>query len=358
MLMAPNITHLISVKLDSMNYLLWKAQLIPVLISYDLLSYVDGSIPSPPQSIFDSTGRLVVNPSYVAWVRSNQSLRSWINTTLTKDSFQDVHDLSTSHEVWVVLEQQFEEQFVAKVLILDLQIQTLKKGTNSMENYLRTLKQIANSLAAIGSPISSQDLMLYGLSGLPSEYELFVIAITAQNGLKSFADLRNKLLQQEHRIHNSIQLSHDSTTTFVTVSNTKFRGRGRGHGGRGLGCGGRGSHGGYGYAQYHRAMTLTKLSESPWYSDSGATAHMTPNSVSPQSMLTSTTFLFTCLERDLPTSFSSQSIPGSSSCLPLHSMTPLTSSTHVVSSSLLDSTSSPINSSSVSRSFLEVSTSL
>ncbi|KAL3506935.1 hypothetical protein ACH5RR_032317, partial [Cinchona calisaya] len=165
-----------------------------VLISYDLLSYVDGSIPSPPQSIFDSTGRLVVNPSYVAW--------------------------------------QFVEQSVANVLILNLQIQTLKKGTNSMENYLRTLKQIVNSLAAIGSPISSQDLMLYGLSGLPLEYELFVIAITAHNGLKSFADLRNKLLQQEHRIHSTIQLSHDSTTAFVTVSNTKFRGKGRGHGGR------------------------------------------------------------------------------------------------------------------------------
>ena len=39
---TPNITPLISIKLDGTNYLQWVSQFLPILRSYDLLSIVDG----------------------------------------------------------------------------------------------------------------------------------------------------------------------------------------------------------------------------------------------------------------------------------------------------------------------------
>lgn len=46
-----NITQLIGLKLDDTNFLIWKNQMEPMLISTDLFGYVDGSITSPPEFI-------------------------------------------------------------------------------------------------------------------------------------------------------------------------------------------------------------------------------------------------------------------------------------------------------------------
>ncbi|KAK2979067.1 hypothetical protein RJ640_026017 [Escallonia rubra] len=43
-----------------------------------------------------------------------------------------------------------------------------------MATYLRTLKSLADSLAAINSPVSHKDLVIYAFVGLPSEYESFI----------------------------------------------------------------------------------------------------------------------------------------------------------------------------------------
>ncbi|KAK2979066.1 hypothetical protein RJ640_026016 [Escallonia rubra] len=124
MLLAPNITHLVFLKLDATNYILWKSQFIPVLISHDLLGYIDGTFPCPPQYISDSNGQVVVNLAYTAWVCTDQSLLSWINATLTKDILQEVHELTSSRDVWLTLECRFLDQSVAKELQLKLQLQS------------------------------------------------------------------------------------------------------------------------------------------------------------------------------------------------------------------------------------------
>jgi hypothetical protein len=40
-----NISHLVSIKLDHLNYLLWHSQLLPILRGQDLLKYVNGECP-------------------------------------------------------------------------------------------------------------------------------------------------------------------------------------------------------------------------------------------------------------------------------------------------------------------------
>ena len=40
--------HMVTIKLSSSNYLLWKSQLLLLLESQELLSHVDGTIAPPP----------------------------------------------------------------------------------------------------------------------------------------------------------------------------------------------------------------------------------------------------------------------------------------------------------------------
>ncbi|KAL3502877.1 hypothetical protein ACH5RR_037326 [Cinchona calisaya] len=230
MLTAPNITHLVPSKLDSTNYLLWKSQFVSVLIRHDLLGYVDGSLPCPPKFLLNNLGNPLSNPQFVAWIRTDQCLHSWITATLTKDISQEIHDLPSSHDVWVSLERRFIDQSVAHKLQLNQQLQTLKKGIQSMKIFRRKLNELADSLATIGSSASSKDLIIYALPALPSEYESFVTTITHANTIKSFEDLKSKLLHQEQRILLLHQHDPKPSTTLVAATNTGF-------GQRGLGCG-------------------------------------------------------------------------------------------------------------------------
>lgn len=59
----PNVSHLVSIKLDRYNYLLWKSQFLPILRSNDLIGFVDGTKSCPPKLVVaddkDSTKEVV-----------------------------------------------------------------------------------------------------------------------------------------------------------------------------------------------------------------------------------------------------------------------------------------------------------
>jgi hypothetical protein len=67
--------HTMTIYLTKVNYLLWRAQLLPYLWSTDLMGYLDGTIPAPEQKILASTAtgaEIVVNPTYTTWYNKDQ----------------------------------------------------------------------------------------------------------------------------------------------------------------------------------------------------------------------------------------------------------------------------------------------
>jgi hypothetical protein len=70
--LPPTVHHSISYKLTSSNFVLWKAQFIPVLHAYNPMGLVDGAIKPPSQFITDSDGAEVLNDDFVSWRRKDQ----------------------------------------------------------------------------------------------------------------------------------------------------------------------------------------------------------------------------------------------------------------------------------------------
>jgi hypothetical protein len=96
----PNITHLLLVKLDGNNYLMWLSQFLPVLRRNKLLGIVDGSLWCPPKfpldfQVMDSS---TINLEYVLWIKKDQYLLSWINATLIEKVLATVYGLNTSKQ--------------------------------------------------------------------------------------------------------------------------------------------------------------------------------------------------------------------------------------------------------------------
>ncbi|KAA8524495.1 hypothetical protein F0562_010918 [Nyssa sinensis] len=103
-----NLNSIVTIKLDSTNYLTWKAQISAALDVYDLLGYVDGSIPMPSEHIevtVSDVAKRVANPRFTEWRRADRHLRSAINATIHPSLLPHVVNLKHAFEVWNVLEK-------------------------------------------------------------------------------------------------------------------------------------------------------------------------------------------------------------------------------------------------------------
>lgn len=81
---SPTKTHLpgISIKLASNSYLLWKAQVIPILRGHGFLGYVTNDISYSNSTITGADGTLQPNPTKATWLRTDQLILRWINSSL------------------------------------------------------------------------------------------------------------------------------------------------------------------------------------------------------------------------------------------------------------------------------------
>jgi hypothetical protein len=89
----------------------------------------------------------------------------------------------------------------------------ITRGTQSISEYLQTIKSAADELALAGVPQSNDDLLLYSLRGLGSEYKEIVAAIRARDSPISFEELHDKLLKQEVYLKREASQSEPSHIT-------------------------------------------------------------------------------------------------------------------------------------------------
>ncbi|RVW42872.1 hypothetical protein CK203_083049 [Vitis vinifera] len=130
--------HMVTIKLSSSNYLLWKSQLLPLLESQELIDYVDETIEIP--SHFTIENSQTPNIKHVAWKHTDQCLLSLLLSSLTEEAMAEVVGLSTSCEVWVALENTFNHHSKAREIYLNDDLQLMKRGTRSISEYARTLE--------------------------------------------------------------------------------------------------------------------------------------------------------------------------------------------------------------------------
>ncbi|KAF9663835.1 hypothetical protein SADUNF_Sadunf17G0093300 [Salix dunnii] len=324
----------ISIKLASNNYLLWKAQVTPILRGHGLLGYVTNEITCPDASVADANGILQPNPAAATWLRTDQLILGWINSSLSDGPLSQVINSESCHDAWMVLETLYGSHTRDRIQHMKGELQTLCKGSCSLEDYLHKAKSLALSLRGAGKPMDEDDLIVCILRGLGSEFDPIVAALNARDMFPSLESVISKLRDFELRIQNTKTTS--SNVAFYSNRNRsqqkpqgytirerersggyfkgKFQGRGREayntrlgenysrsklppptrttrNYGRGRGgitcfrCGGP-NHKADGCfaseddaAQYKAfaAIQITENADDSWYPDTGANQHMTSN---------------------------------------------------------------------------------
>ncbi|OVA05243.1 hypothetical protein BVC80_3011g1 [Macleaya cordata] len=201
-----NVSSLLSNKLTSTNYLFLRSQFIPLLRSYELLGFVDGSNLCPPKFIKDSTtDALILNPEFIRWQKQDQLLLSWLLSSLTEETHSQVLDPQTSYEVWQELARSYASQSRARISNLRNELQNLRKGSDSIQQYFNRAKRIAHQLAQASKPLDDDDLALNILAGLPLDYSPFKASMSSRMEPLSSSDLLGSLLTEEMRLHQESQ---------------------------------------------------------------------------------------------------------------------------------------------------------
>jgi hypothetical protein len=143
-----HLTNMITACLSPDNYLLWHAQICPLLHNRHLDGYIDGTLPCPPKlvSAVTAVGARVSmpNPAYRAWVTQDQAILSALQSSLTEGVAGLVPFALTSQEVWATLETSFASQSNAQSMAIHRQLGDMKKRDHTASVYFNKIKALAS----------------------------------------------------------------------------------------------------------------------------------------------------------------------------------------------------------------------
>lgn len=199
------------VKLDQNNFILWRTQILTSIKGNDLEGFINGDKKCLEQFLpFENnnraktstgTGSRSINPEFVAWMKIDQLLLSWMMSSIQQNLLSTVIDSTTSKQLWESLASMFISQSQARIQTLRMQIQTIKKGSMHMVDYFVEIKCIADILALVGKHVELSDLVMHVLTGLDSsDYESLVIVVLPRGEKITLDELYFLLLSHENRI--------------------------------------------------------------------------------------------------------------------------------------------------------------
>uniref|UniRef100_A0A2N9IMI3 Uncharacterized protein n=1 Tax=Fagus sylvatica TaxID=28930 RepID=A0A2N9IMI3_FAGSY len=212
------------------------------------------------------------NPDFYIWHTQDQMILSALISSLSETVLAHVVKCNTSRDVWLCLERMFTSQSRARSMQLHHQISTLKKGDSSMADFYQKFTSVADTLAAIDQPLKDFDqrrgeVTLDELYGDFLSHELRLAQNQPSVDLSlATANFANRSSSNRGGRGGKPPASSNSGRSFPSNQHRQYRGRGRGRGN---------------YNNNSRPVcqallaTPTHTPDPNWYSDTGATHHLT-----------------------------------------------------------------------------------
>ncbi|GKV31443.1 hypothetical protein SLEP1_g40129 [Rubroshorea leprosula] len=178
------------VKLTPTNYMSWRAQFTCLLAGYELDGYLDGRNPCP----------VATAPEYSLWARQDQLLRHALITSVSENITPYIAAAATAQQAWETLARLYANRSRSRVITLKERLQNMRRDGRSVADYLRDLKTVADELGTIDRPLNDDDLTVYILNGLGSEFREIAASLRARDSSLSFDDLHDRLVAHEESL--------------------------------------------------------------------------------------------------------------------------------------------------------------
>jgi hypothetical protein len=304
----------VTIRLNKGNYLLWRAQLLPFLRSTKLLGHLDGTTPAPLMFVAASTATgagQISNPEYERWYNTDQQLLSGLLSSMPEEVLRDVIDAASAKDAWDSVQKRFASSTRARTVQIRVELATCKKRDMTAADFFHKVRGLATELAAANAALRDDEILAYLFAGLPAEYDPFVTTMTTLPAAPTLDDVFAHLVAFEARQlrhHADLQLNLGASANYACRRGShRDRGRsGRGCGAPPRGRGGPPRAGGRGsisrptcqicekeghtalrcwyrmddsYQEANPSAALASTSsykvDANWYTDTGATDHIT-----------------------------------------------------------------------------------
>ncbi|KAL4584623.1 hypothetical protein LXL04_009228 [Taraxacum kok-saghyz] len=215
--------------------------------AYNVKDHIDDKIPHP------------TDINQATWDRLDALVKSWIYSTITPDLAHSIMKPgATAMDLWKRLQQIFQDNKITRA------IQQHLSAFSNITDYCARLKNLADQLENVGSPVTETKMVLQLISGLTKgDYDTVATIIQQTNPLPSFNSAQSSLLLEEARrnkpdptvpqalvTQRANSNSSDNQNSSPNNQNFGYNGRGQyrgnqrgGRGGRGNQRGGRGGRG-------------------------------------------------------------------------------------------------------------------
>ncbi|KAM2195522.1 hypothetical protein ACFX1R_029514 [Malus domestica] len=163
-----------------------------LLDSNGIMGYVDGSITCPSQYALTSgeSGISSSSPTdeYIVWKMHDRAIMQLIIATLSPIAMSCAIGSTSSKDLWIRLKEQFSTVSRTSIFQMKSNLQTIKKGSDSISQYLYRIKEARDYLSAAGVYFADEDIVILALNGLPAEYNTFRYVIRGRESVISLKD--------------------------------------------------------------------------------------------------------------------------------------------------------------------------
>jgi gag-polypeptide of LTR copia-type len=167
-------------KLSTDNYLAWRAQVLPLVRGHNLLGHLDGTTPCSALTSLSSDGKTSLDHTdqHNRWICQDQLLLGWLLNSMIEALIPQFISYTISFDLWQDLAHRFSSKTIAKSMELRSQLHNLQKGHLTIQAYFDKITSIIDSLSAIGTVLSTEDIFMHILHGLGPEYDPLVVPVT------------------------------------------------------------------------------------------------------------------------------------------------------------------------------------
>ena len=172
-------SSLVSIKLNMSNLLLWYSQVLPLVRSLGLVHHLSENRHASEETMGTETKK-THDQSIETWSHNDGLLTSWILGLMTEEVMLLLDGTETTFDVWNSLEEKLLPMTKEKDVKLTNRIRGPKKGTRSLNEYIREFKGICDALAVVRKPVSDLNKVFQLAQGLRTKYMDFWVAMLSK----------------------------------------------------------------------------------------------------------------------------------------------------------------------------------
>uniref|UniRef100_A0A2N9I9W7 Integrase catalytic domain-containing protein n=1 Tax=Fagus sylvatica TaxID=28930 RepID=A0A2N9I9W7_FAGSY len=165
-----------------------------------------------------------VKAAYSHWIRQDKLLLNALLAGVSEGVVSHIANAETSMAAWKTLTRLYASRSRTRVMQLKEDLTLLQRGSRSVTEFLHSVKHIADELALIDAPVPNDDLTLYILNGLGSEYREIVAPIRTRATSLTFEELHDLLLGHE-RYLKRLELASNPPVITANISQRRYNNR-------------------------------------------------------------------------------------------------------------------------------------